>query len=55
MSIMDYITRNGGFISSADAKKASLYNELLDGTRNGSRHWCLVVCCAYTRHGRITN
>ena len=35
MSIMDYITRNGGFISSADAKKASLYNELLDGTRNG--------------------
>ena len=35
MSIMDYITRNGGFISSADAKKASLYNELLDGTRSG--------------------
>lgn len=35
MSITDYITRNGGFISSADAKKASLYNELLEGTRNG--------------------
>lgn len=35
MSITDYITRNGGFISSSDAKKASLYNALLDGTRNG--------------------
>lgn len=35
MSIKDYITRNGGFISSADAKKASMYNELLDGTKNG--------------------
>lgn len=35
MNITDYITRNGGFISSADAKKVSLYNELLDGTRKG--------------------
>jgi len=35
MSITDYIAQNGGFISSADAKKALLYNELLDGTRNG--------------------
>lgn len=35
MSITDYITQNGGFISSADAKKVSLYNELLDGTKNG--------------------
>lgn len=35
MSITDYITRNGGFISSADAKDASLYNELLEETRNG--------------------
>jgi predicted transcriptional regulator of viral defense system len=34
MSITDYITRNAGFISSADAK-VSLYNELLDGTRSG--------------------
>ena len=35
MSITDYITRNGGFISSADAKKVSLYNELLEETKNG--------------------
>ncbi len=35
MSITDYITRNGGFISSTEAKKASLYNELLEGTRSG--------------------
>lgn len=35
MSITDYITQNGGFISSADAKKVSLYNELLDGTKKG--------------------
>lgn len=35
MSITDYMIRNGSFISSADAKKVSLYNELLDGTRNG--------------------
>ena len=35
MDITDYIARNGGFISSADAKKASLYNELLEGTRSG--------------------
>lgn len=35
MNITDYITRNGGFISSTEAKKASLYNELLEGTRSG--------------------
>lgn len=35
MSITDYINQNGGFISSADAKKVSLYNELLDETKNG--------------------
>ncbi len=35
MSITEYITRNGGFISSADAKKVSLYDELLEGTRSG--------------------
>ncbi len=35
MSIIDYITRNGGFISSTEAKKASLYNELLEGTKSG--------------------
>lgn len=35
MSITDYITQNGGFISSAEAKKVSLYNELLDGTKKG--------------------
>lgn len=35
MSITDYITRNGGFISSTDAKKVSLYNELLEETKNG--------------------
>lgn len=35
MNITDYITRNGGFISSADAKKVSLYNELLDATKKG--------------------
>ncbi len=35
MGITDYIIRNGGFISFADAKKASLYNELLEGTRSG--------------------
>lgn len=32
---MEYIARNGGYISSADAKKASLYNQLLYGTRTG--------------------
>ncbi len=35
MSIKEYINHNGGFISSADAKKASLYEELLEGTRLG--------------------
>jgi len=33
MKITEYIANNGGFISSADAKKASLYNQLLYETR----------------------
>jgi hypothetical protein len=35
MKITEYIANNGGFISSADAKKASLYNQLLYETRTG--------------------
>lgn len=35
MRIIEYIANNGGFISSADAKKASLYNQLLYETRTG--------------------
>lgn len=35
MRITEYIANNGGFISSADAKKASLYNQLLYETRTG--------------------
>jgi len=35
MRITEYIANNGGYISSADAKKASLYNQLLYGTRTG--------------------
>ncbi|MCD8305973.1 MAG: hypothetical protein LUC49_04860 [Prevotella sp.] len=35
MGITDYIIGRGGFISSADAKRVSLYNELLDKTRDG--------------------
>ena len=35
MRITEYIANNGGFISSADAKKASLYNQLLYETRAG--------------------
>ncbi|WP_369346682.1 type IV toxin-antitoxin system AbiEi family antitoxin domain-containing protein [Bacteroides rodentium] len=35
MNITEYITRNGGYISSAEAKKVSLYDQLLYGTRTG--------------------
>lgn len=35
MNITEYITHNGGYISSAEAKKVSLYNQLLYGTRTG--------------------
>lgn len=35
MSITEYIANNGGYITSADAKKASLYNQLLYGTKTG--------------------
>lgn len=35
MNITEYIARNGGYISSAEAKKASLYDQLLYGTRTG--------------------
>ncbi len=35
MDIKDYISQNGGFISSAEAKKAFLYNELLEGAKSG--------------------
>ena len=35
MNITEYMARNGGYISSAEAKKASLYDQLLYGTRTG--------------------
>lgn len=35
MNITEYITSNGGYISSAQAKKVSLYDQLLYGTRIG--------------------
>ena len=35
MRITEYIANNGGYISSTDAKKASLYNQLLYETRIG--------------------
>ena len=35
MDITEYITRNGGYISSAEAKKVSLYDQLLYATRTG--------------------
>ena len=35
MNITEYITHTGGYISSAEAKKVSLYNQLLYGTRTG--------------------
>lgn len=35
MNITDYMTRKGGFISSADARKDLMYNELLAGARKG--------------------
>lgn len=35
MRIAEYIASNGGFISSADAKKASLYDQLLYETKVG--------------------
>lgn len=35
MNITEYMALNGGYISSADAKKVSLYNQLLYGTRAG--------------------
>ncbi len=35
MGITDYIKSNGGFVSTADAKQASLYYELLEGTKSG--------------------
>lgn len=35
MNITEYITCNGGYISSTEAKKASLYDQLLYGTRTG--------------------
>lgn len=35
MNITEYITRNGGYISSAEAKKVSLYDQLLYGTKTG--------------------
>lgn len=35
MNITEYMTRNGSYISSAEAKKASLYDQLLFGARTG--------------------
>ncbi len=35
MSIAEYMASNGGFISSAGAKKVSMYRELLEGTKSG--------------------
>lgn len=35
MNITEYITHNGGYISSAEAKTVSLYDQLLYGTRTG--------------------
>lgn len=35
MKITEYINNKGGFISSAEAKKASLYDQLLYGTKTG--------------------
>ena len=35
MNIADYIDWKGGFITSADAKNVSLYNELLEETQKG--------------------
>lgn len=35
MNITEYIACNGGYISSAEAKKASLYDQLLYATRTG--------------------
>lgn len=35
MKITEYINDKGGFISSAEAKKASLYDQLLYGTKTG--------------------
>lgn len=34
-NITDYIIRNGGYISSGEAKNESLYDQLLYGTRSG--------------------
>lgn len=34
-NITDYIIRNGGYISSVEAKNESLYDQLLYGTRSG--------------------
>lgn len=35
MNIAEYMSRNGGYISSAEAKKVSLYDQLLYGARTG--------------------
>lgn len=35
MNITEYITSNGGYISSEETKKVSLYDQLLYGTRTG--------------------
>lgn len=35
MNITEYTTHNGGYISSTEAKKVSLYDQLLYGTRTG--------------------
>lgn len=35
MNIMEYMVKNGGYISSEDAKRLSLYNQLLYGARTG--------------------